>query len=152
MNVGEKKAYDFLVSSGWKVQDLTQCEAFFGKDIDLLISRGQEQHYIEVKWDNWIHYTGNMFIETITDLDFNKDGWYKFCSAEFVFYGDSKNNLFYVYRFNDLKEYIKEEYSSLQARKAPDYNSKGQLRKVSQGLLVSIEDFGKRYPVQVIKL
>lgn len=88
-----------------------------------------------------------MFIETITDLDFNKEGWYKFCSAEFVFYGDSKNNLFYVYRFNDLKEYIKEEYSSLQARKAPDYNSKGQLRKVSQGLLVSIEDFGKRYPV-----
>lgn len=152
MNIGEKKAYDYLISSGWEVQDLTQCEAFFSKDIDFLIIRGQEQHYIEVKWDNWIHQTGNMFIETTTDLDFNKDGWFKFCRAEFIFYGDARNELFYVYRLDDLKAYIQEVYNSLQARKAPDYNRRGQLRKVSQGLLVSIDDFRQKYPVQVITL
>lgn len=113
VNIGERAAYDYLVSQGWKVKDLTQCEAFFGKDIDFLISRGQEQHYIEVKWDNWIHHTGNMFIETTTDLDFNKDGWFKFCSAEFIFYGDAKQKLFYVYRLDDLKAYVKEEYNRL---------------------------------------
>lgn len=106
-------AHDYLVSQGWKVKDLTQCEAFFSKDIDFLIIRGQEQHYIEVKWDNWIHQTGNMFIETTTDLDFNKDGWFKFCRAEFIFYGDARNELFYVYRLDDLKAYIQEVYNSL---------------------------------------
>ena len=152
MNQGEMAAHDYLVSQGWKVKDLTQCEAFFSKDIDFLIIRGQEQHYIEVKWDNWIHQTGNMFIETTTDLDFNKDGWFKFCRAEFIFYGDARQKLFYVYRLDDLKAYIQEVYDSLQARKAADYNSRGQLRKVSQGLLVSIDDFRQKYPVQVITL
>lgn len=152
MNQGEKAAYDYLTFQGWKVQDLTQCADFFSKDIDFLITRGKDQHYIEVKWDNWIHYTGNMFIETTTDLDFNKDGWFKFCSAEFIFYGDAKQSLFYVFRLEDLKAYVREDYSRLQARKAPDYNSRGQLRKVSQGLLVPIEDFRQCYPVEVIKL
>lgn len=76
INVGEIRAFDYLSNSGWEVSDLTQCENYFDKDIDFLITAGQEQHTIEVKWDSKIAETGNMFIETITDLDKSKAGWF----------------------------------------------------------------------------
>jgi hypothetical protein len=41
--------------------------------------RGTERLTVEVKWDNRIASTGNMFIETITDLDKSKAGWFMFC-------------------------------------------------------------------------
>lgn len=149
---GEREAYDYLVSQGWEVKDLTECDAFFGKDIDFLISKGRERHYIEVKWDYKIKQTGNMFIETITDIDANKDGWYEFCQAEFIFYGDARQQIFYVFQLEDLKEYIRKDFSYLESRKAADYNCRGQVKKISQGLIVPIEDFRKQYPVSVIQL
>lgn len=39
-----------------------------------------------------------MFIEVSTDIEKNKDGWFKFCEADFIFYGDALNKLFYVFR------------------------------------------------------
>lgn len=149
---GEMAAQQYLLSRGWEVKDLTNCDSFYTKDIDFLISKGRERHYIEVKWDSRIHQTGNMFIETTTDLEANKDGWFEFCQAEFIFYGDARNQLFYVFRLEDLKEYIRQDISHLESRKAADYNAQGQVKKVSQGLIVPIEDFRKQYPVELIKI
>jgi len=42
INTGEKKAFNYLSSSGWKVDDLTACEKYFDKDIDFLVSLGEE--------------------------------------------------------------------------------------------------------------
>lgn len=91
-----------------------------------------------------------MFIETITDIDNNKDGWFNICCADFIFYGDSCNELFYVFKLNDLKEYVNQH--SMEQRKATDKNRFGKVKKVSQGLLVPIEDFRNNYQVQVISL
>jgi len=55
---------------------LTDDERYYDKDIDLLALRNGKRCTIEVKWDSKIATTGNMFIETITDLDRNRDGWY----------------------------------------------------------------------------
>ena len=82
-----------------------------------------------MKWDSRIAETGNMFIETITDIDKNKDGWFNFCCADFIFYGDSCNELFYVFSFTDLQDYVK--HHSMEQRKAPDINSYGKVKKVS---------------------
>ena len=152
MNTGEQKAYDYLTGSGWKVVDLTKCSDFFDKDIDFLISKGSERHYIEIKWDSRIASTGNMFLETTTDLDANKQGWFESCSAEFIFYGSARENLFYVFRLEDLRDYVKQDFNHLESRRAPDYNWRGQVKKVSQGILVPIIEFRKQYPVQVIRL
>ena len=93
-----------------------------------------------------------MFIETTTNLDTNKEGWFEFCQAEFIFYGDARQQLFYVFRMEDLKDYIRKDFFHLESRKAADYNWRGQVKKISQGLIVPIEDFRKQYPVEVITL
>lgn len=150
MNQGEQKAFDYLTSKYWLVVDLTDDERYYDKDIDLLALRNGKRCTIEVKWDSKIATTGNMFIETITDLDRNRDGWYQFVSADYIFYGDSINDLFYVFATEDLKKFVSDNL--FVSRKAVDTNQYGKITKVSQGLLVPIDDFRKQYHVQVINL
>lgn len=59
--------------------DLTKSPEYFDKDIDFQVKYDGLWHSIEVKWDNRIAETGNMFIETITDLDRERAGWFTFC-------------------------------------------------------------------------
>ena len=48
-----------------------------------------------------------------------------------------------MFRLEDLKDYIRKDFSHLESRKAADYNWRGQVKKISQGLIVPIEDFRK---------
>lgn len=91
-----------------------------------------------------------MFIETITDLDRCRAGWFEFCQAEYIFYGDSKNELFYVFKTADLRNFI--ATNTMQERKAADYSYLGEVKKVSQGFIVPIDQFRQKYDVQLIKL
>lgn len=64
-----------------------------------------------------------------------------FCQADYIYYGDSKNNLFYVFYTTDLQKYIEENKEHLEKRKAPDYNRRGVNKKTSLGWLVPIAQF-----------
>ena len=50
-------------------------------------------------------------------------------NEDFIFYGDSCNELFYVFKLNDLKEYVNQH--SMEQRKATDKNRFGKVKKVS---------------------
>lgn len=147
---GELKAIEDLVKKGYTVQDTSNNPSYYGKDIDILASRNGKTIAVEVKWDNRIHSTGNMFVEFLTDRELLKDGWFKFCCADLIYYGDSHNSLFYVLSLDDLKQYV--ELNDPQQRKAADTNSNGVIKKVSEGYLVPIEDFKKQYPVEVVQI
>lgn len=150
MNVGELRAYNYLQDNGWTVQDVTNNPEFWDKDIDFVVSSGSQSLTIEVKWDSRIHSTGNMFIETVTDLDKCKSGWFSFCQADYIYYGDSYNQLFYVFKTDDLRKFVSSHM--MEERKAPDYNYRGILKKVSQGMLVPIKQFSQSYDVQIVIL
>lgn len=150
MNIGELRAYNYLQANGWNVQDVTANPEYWNKDIDFVVSSEAESFTVEVKWDNRISATGNMFIETVTDLDRCKEGWFSFCLADYIYYGDSVNQLFYVFKTNDLREFVSNHI--MEERKAADYNYRGVLKKVSQGMLVPIKEFSQSYDVQIVFL
>ena len=150
MNIGELRAYNYLQDNGWTVQDVTHNENYWNKDIDLIIEKDNRLFTIEVKWDSRISKTGNMFIETFADLDNCKDGWFNYCKADYIYYGDSINQLFYVFKTQDLRSFVSNHL--MEERKAADYNSRGMLKKVSQGMLVPIKEFSQSYDVQIIIL
>lgn len=147
---GEYYASQYLKSQGYEVEDTTLNPDFWSKDIDFIARKGNEEITIEVKWDNCISDSGNMFIEIITDIDKGKQGWFEFCQADYIFYGDSQNNLFYVFKTDDLRQFLRE--NKTQSRKAPDYNYQKKVKKVSQGQLVPIKDFSQQYKVQIVML
>lgn len=61
------------------MEDTTLNPDFWSKDIDFIARKGNKEITIEVKWDNLISDSGNMFVETITDIDKGKQGWFEFC-------------------------------------------------------------------------
>lgn len=150
LNLGEIKAYNLLAKDGWIVEDVTKDSYYYDKDIDFLIQKNQQQFSIEVKWDSRIGDTGNMFIETYTDLDNCIKGWFSFCKADYLFYGDSQNQIFYVFSVSDLRQFI--DSNSMEHRKAPDYTKRGTLKKVSQGMIVPISEFSQTYSVNVVSV
>ena len=150
MNIGELRAYNYLQASGWSVEDVTASPEYWSKDIDFVVSSDSESFTVEVKWDSRISTTGNMFIETVTDLDKCKEGWFSFCQADYIYYGDSRNQLFYVFKTDDLRQFVSSHI--MEERKAPDYNYRGVLKKVSQGMLVPIKEFSQSYDVQIVFL
>ena len=102
-NYGEELAYECLVNQGYTVEDVTQNPAYYRLDIDLIATRDGEQHTIEVKWDRRMSQTGNMFIETTSSIEEGKEGWFMFCKADLLYYGDSVNRIFYIIRMDDLR-------------------------------------------------
>ena len=150
MNIGELRAYNYLQSNGWSVEDVTQNYEYWDKDIDFVAHSGDQSLTIEVKWDSRIAQTGNMFIETITDLDKSKGGWFSFCQADYIYYGDSVNELFYVFKTDDLRAFVSQH--TMEERKAADYTTRGMVKKVSQGMLVPIKEFSQKFDVQVVFL
>ena len=150
MNIGELRAYNYLQANGWVVEDVTQDQEYWYQDIDLVAHNGDTSLTVEVKWDSRIWQTGNMFIETVTDLDRSKGGWFSYCQADYIYYGDSVNQLFYVFKTDDLRAFVSTHM--MEERKAADYNSRGVLKKVSQGMLVPIKEFSQSYDVQIVIL
>lgn len=143
---GERLAKQWLEGQGYAVQDVSGNSVFWGQDIDLIATRGNDTVTIEVKWDNIIANTGNLYVETITDIDKQKQGWFGFCCADMLMYGSKKERLFYVIRVSDLHEYI-DNHPLLEERKAVDWTG-----KVSKGKLVPIKEFSQNYHVQIVKL
>lgn len=110
------------------MEDTTLNPDFWSKDIDFIARKGNEEITVEVKWDSLISSSGNMFIETITDIDKGKKGWFEFCQAEYLYYGDSNNELFYVFKMDDLRQFMRD--NKTEQRKAPDYNYQNRVKKV----------------------
>ena len=149
---GEEKAMSIFQLNGWNVVDQSQNSDYWKKDIDFIAYKGNEIKTVEVKWDNSIASTGNMFIELLTDERLNKPGWITFCQADIIMYGSSHENLFYVFATDDLREYLKTYENRYQTRKAIDYDSLGRVRKLSIGALIPIEEFCQLYPVEIMTL
>lgn len=149
-NKGEVLAYQYLINNGYTVEDVSNNSDFYDKDIDFIATQEGKSHTIQVKWDNRIHETGNMFIQISTDIDNGKDGWFKFCKADYLYYGDSFNKLFYIIKMSDLKDFI--HNNMCDERNAADYTFNGRLKKISRGAIIPIKKISSMYPVTTAKL
>lgn len=94
-----------------------------------------------------------MFLELLTDVEQNKQGWANFTEADFIFYGDEANKLFYVFPVAAMREYLKThigEYRTLAANDINQYT--GQITKQSLGAIVPIADFMTAVKTQIIDI
>lgn len=144
IHAGEQELKDYLRANDLKVIDVSDNPQYFKKDIDLFVEQDGRKIGLEVKWDKCISYTGNMYIETLSDIEKRKDGWFNFCVADFLCYGDSVNQLYYIIALDDLHAYIDEHKEELKKRTAKDYGKNGEVTKLSLGYLVPIADFPKK--------
>lgn len=116
---GERAVINTMISRGHTVEDLTSNKEFFEKDIDFIVS-GKT---CELKTDYVIGRTGNLFLEDYMEYtkDFSRrSGFFNTSEAEFLFYLDAKNKVLYIYDFEQLRAYVKENSAFIKRRSCND--------------------------------
>ena len=89
-----------------------------------------------------------MFLELLTNIQENKQGWANYTEANYIFYGDAKNKIFYVFRADDMRKYLREYKDDYSLKIAKDYNSyDGSIKKESLGAIVPIGLFRQKVRV-----
>lgn len=136
MNKGKLGEYYFqcLMDNGNnEIIDVSGNEQYFDKDIDFIITNklSGNTRTFEVKWDYNISRTGNLYLEysNINSKQWNGEGWFLHCKADYIAYGDAVNKRFYIVPFADLKKRADEV--PFRCAKC-GYDSEGQLVSLSQ--------------------
>ena len=93
-----------MSANGYKVQDLSNDPSFWNKDIDFIIESpytGAVKTF-EVKYDSCINRT-NIHSQ-------GGKGWYKFCEADVLAYGDARTDIFHMIPVEKLREVTNQCY------------------------------------------
>lgn len=122
VHAGEHELKNKLRESGYKVRDVSNNPSFWRKDIDLLATnpRTHITTSIEVKWDSKVADTNNIYIEISNPRSKGGKGWFSFCEADVLAYGDAVNNKFYMFKLPALKQFIKVNKNKLETRRTAD--------------------------------
>ena len=102
---GEARFSDKMRANGYVVQDVSDNPSYWDKDIDFIVtspSSGLTKSF-EIKWDSRINSTGNLYLELFNINSKGGKGWYKFCEADYVAYGDQRADCFYIVPLADLR-------------------------------------------------
>lgn len=98
-----------MEQKGYKVKDVSKDSCFWNSDIDFIItspSTGAVKSF-EVKNDSKIHKTNNLYLEVANAHSAGGLGFFEFCEADYLVYGDAVNKRFYVFSLLELKERVK---------------------------------------------
>lgn len=107
--IGENLFKQIMESRGYIVEDVSRNPEYWDKDIDFIITSpttGAVKTF-EVKWDSRINKTGNLYLETSNVHSKGGKGWYEFCQADYLTYGDAASRKFYIIPLLDLKKKVK---------------------------------------------
>lgn len=137
-NLGETLFEKYYKSKeGYIVENTTANPEYFSKDIDFFVTNpsGHRKSF-EVKYDSRVAYTGNLYLEIWNKHSSHAQyrGWWLFCEADFLFYGDAQNSKFYVF---DVKE-LREKLGTINTRITYCRDCYGQPE--SKGQLVKLSD------------
>lgn len=103
---GEKLFKEIMESRGYVVEDVSNNSDFWNKDVDFIITSPTSglTKTFEVKWDTLINKTGNLYCELENVRSEGFKGWFEFCKADYVAYGDALAQVFYIVPFLELKK------------------------------------------------
>lgn len=136
---GEQAFAAIMNEMGFGVENVSNNPDYFSKDIDFIITNKLgTTKTVEVKYDNRISKTGNLYLETfnINSEQWGCDGWWLHCEADYLAYGDANKGFFYMFHLGDLKDRVRK----IGGRRA---SCPGD----SEGLLVALDDVKDLYMI-----
>ena len=109
---GEKLFAERMSAKGYIVENVSNDPSFWNKDIDFIIESPYtgEVKAFEVKYDSCINRTGNLYLELTNIHSQGGKGWYKFCEADVLAYGDAQIDIFHMIPVEKLREVTNQCY------------------------------------------
>lgn len=105
---GEMLFQQQMQNKGYKVEDVSNNSDYWNKDIDFIVTSpttGAVKTF-EVKWDSRLNKTGNLYLELVNVNSQGGCGWFEFCQADYLAYGDATTNTFYIIPLLELREKV----------------------------------------------
>lgn len=111
---GESLFKEIMENRNYTVEDVSGNPEYWDKDIDFIVTSSTSglTKTFEVKWDSRINRTGNLYLEIANIHSKGGKGWYEFCEADYLAYGDATNGTFYIIPLLELKERVKKLHPS----------------------------------------
>jgi len=125
----------YLLARGWEVRATSQQEERTLCLGDRYIAKANRSYFIEYKSGIQTHYTGNVFIETISVDTDGKPGWLYTCKADFLLYACILDGCILVFKPDDLRS------------KAPMLVKRYPTRPTSNGQNVGYKTHGLLVPL-----
>lgn len=128
---GERIFAKFLESRGRVYKDVSNDKEFQSQDIDFLVESKREPGKMlgfEVKNDTQIAKTGNIFFETMSNVDYSTDGCFSKTKAQVMVIVSESEKKIYMVAAGRLKKFVDENKSRLRfISRVPGSNSCGYL-------------------------
>lgn len=107
---GEQLFKQIMENRNYRVEDVTSDPNYQRKDIDFVVTSSTSglTKTFEVKWDQRINKTNNLYLELANSRSECGLGWYEFCKADYLAYGDAASGTFYIIPLLELRERVKE--------------------------------------------
>lgn len=105
---GEELFAQLMSANGYIVEDVSNNPSYWDKDIDFVITSTftNTTKTFEVKWDSRIAQTGNLYLEFISKYSRGGYGWYEFCKADYLAYGDANSKQFIIVDMKQLRDRV----------------------------------------------
>ena len=104
---GEQLFARIMAAKGYSVIDVSNEPLYQIQDIDFIVTSSATGAIktFEVKWDSCINRTGNLYLEltNINSKQWNGEGWFLHCNADYLAYGDAVSGQFYIIPVNELR-------------------------------------------------
>ena len=106
---GEQLFRQKMLNGNYTVEDVSSNPDYWDKDIDFIVTSSTTglTKTFEVKWDSRINKTGNLYLELVNMHSKGTKGWFNFCQADYLVYGDAVTQIFYVISLEELRERVK---------------------------------------------
>lgn len=148
--------------SGMKVEDFL--DQYFGSQFEIkrttahqervlclgdrIYKDGEKSFFVEYKSGIQTHYTGNVFLETISVDNPCKSGWVYTCQADFVLYATLLDGMILIFKPDNLRKRIAE----LKAKFPEKPTSKGQNKNYNtHGVIIPLS-YAKNIAAKIIHL
>ena len=105
---GELLFQQQLQQWGYEVQDVSADERYYHKGDFVFTDATGAQKIVEVKWDERMNETKNLYLEIINTRSTwcLGNGWWNYCKADYVAYGDAVSKQFRIYNLKELRERV----------------------------------------------
>lgn len=134
---GEIAFQNYCTSKNKIILDVTNDKAYQKLDIDYVGNNGiRYEIKSEYSYGKYSAKMQRFYIEDISSQSINSDGWYRYCQADIIVNYDAVNSILYMFKLQDLKQYINTYYEK--DVKRVDYC---KLKFGSCGFLIYIQQF-----------
>lgn len=104
-NLGEQVFSYKMREAGYTIQNVSADPSYWDVDTDFIVtSPSGNTRTFEVKYDTRISQTGNLYLELFNIHSKGGLGWFQFCQADFLAYGDATSKVFYIIPMEKLRE------------------------------------------------